>query len=573
MVLDGHGTDTIRPGLKSVMRRLHSICAVLLLLVAPARAQEPAPQQGPTSGYTVFLRGAPLGREDIGVASDASGMTVTSRSRLGLPLNVTLRRVEIKYGPDWTPTSFTSEGTLNDADLTVRTTFTGGTAATDGRQGKNAIAISHQIPPRTLVLPSPLYGGFAGYAALGRRLVGTEPGTEIPAYILPLGQVGVRVVSARAERMQVGTSVFNVRRYELLFANPGGNQQLSVTTTEDGSLVRLNDPVAALDVVREDVAASTSRTEVHANPGDESVTIPAVGFNLAATVTRPKAVAGAAPAVVLVSSSASGDRDGFGFGVPFLGQLAGSLADAGFLVVRYDRRGFGQSGGRSESATLGDYADDVRTVVRWLGERRDIDRNRIALVGHGDGGWVALLAGSRERRRIAAVATVGAPGSAGGDLLLEQQQAALDRLNLMPAEREQRIALQKQIHSAIATGKGWENVPKAMRADADTAWLQSLLAFDPARTVADVRQPLLIVHGELDRHVPVVHADRLATLARGKDGPPSTEVVIVRGIDHLLLPGEGNDSASGVPLRDRIISADVTFALTGWLTRTMKGAR
>jgi pimeloyl-ACP methyl ester carboxylesterase len=556
------------------MRRLHIICAVLLLVAAPVHAQQPAPQPGATSGYTVFLRGTPLGREDIGMTTDASGTIVSGRSRLGLPLNVTLRRVEIRYGPDWTPASFASEGTLNDADLTVRTTFTGGTAATDGRQGKNPIAVSHQVPPRSLVLPTVLYGGFAGYAALARRLASTEAGTEIPAYILPLGQIGLRVVSMRVERMQVGTSVFNVRRYELLFTNPGGNQQLSVTTTEDGTLVRLNDPVAALDVVREDIAASTSRTEVFSNPGEESVTIAAPGFNLAATVTRPKTAPTMAPAVVLVSSSSSGDRDGFGFGVPFLGQLAGSLADAGFLVVRYDRRGFGQSGGRSESATLGDYADDVRTVVRWLGERKDVDRDRVAIVGHGDGGWVALLAAARERRRIAAVATLGAPGSTGGELLLEQQQGALDRLNLDPAEREQRIALQKQIHAAVATGKGWENIPKALRADADTAWLQSVLAFDPARTVSDVRQPLLIIHGALDQHVPVAHADRLATLARGKDGPPSVEVVIVRGIDHLLLPGDGNDSGTAAaPLRDRVVSADVTSALSGWLTRTTKGAR
>jgi pimeloyl-ACP methyl ester carboxylesterase len=201
-----------------------------------------------------------------------------------------------------------------------------------------------------------------------------------------------------------------------------------------------------------------------------------------------------------------------------------------------------------------------------------VDRNRLAIVGHGDGGWVALLAAARERRRIAAVATLAAPGAPGGDVLLEQQQDALDRLNLAPAEREQRIALQKQIHAAVATGKGWENVPKAMRAEADTGWLQSLLAFDPARAVADVRQPLLIVHGDADESLPVAHADRLANLARAKNGPPAVDVVIVRGADHLLLPGDGSDGGA-TPLRERVVSADAAAAVSGWLTRTMKGAR
>ena len=555
------------------MRLLHCICAVLLFWAAPASAQQVQP--GATNGYTVFLRGTPLGRDDISITADASGTTVSSRSRLGLPLNVTLRRVEMRYGPDWTPASFASEGTLNDGDLTVQTTFAAGTATTGGKQGRNTIAISHEVGPRALVLPTPLYGGFAGYAALGRRLAGVETGTDVPAYVLPLGQIAIRILSAHGERMQVGAAVFAVRRYELLFTSASGKQQVNLTTTEDGTLIRLNDPVAALDVVREDVAASTSRTEVYALPSDEQVTIAAPGFNLAATVTRPKNAGSAAPAIVLVSSSSSGDRDGFGFGVPFLGQLAGSLADAGFTIVRFDRRGFGQSGGRSESARLDDYADDVRTVVRWLGERKDVDRNRIALVGHGDGGWVALIAAARERRRIAAVATIGTPGAAGGEVLLEQQQAALDRLNLVPAEREQRIALQKQIHAAVSTGKGWENVPAALRRDADTAWLQSLLAFDPGKTIADVRQPMLIVHGELDQQVPAAHAERLATLARREgDGPPSVELVLVRGVDHLLLaPDASGGSGEGVPLRDRVVSPDVSMAVSGWLTRTMNGAR
>ena len=79
-------------------------------------------------------------------------------------------------------------------------------------------------------------------------------------------------------------------------------------------------------------------------------------------------------------------------GIPTLAQLAGAIADAGFLAVRYDKRGFGQSGGRSESATIQDFAEDVRAVVRWLEKRKDVDPKRIAVVGHSEGAWVALLA-------------------------------------------------------------------------------------------------------------------------------------------------------------------------------------
>jgi len=81
---------------------------------------------------------------------------------------------------------------------------------------------------------------------------------------------------------------------------------------------------------------------------------------------------------VLVAGSGAQDRDETVFNIPIFGQLAGALADAGFLVVRYDKRGVGQSGGRGESATLADYAEDVRAVVKYLSERKDVDKKHIA---------------------------------------------------------------------------------------------------------------------------------------------------------------------------------------------------
>ena len=106
-----------------------------------------------------------------------------------------------------------------------------------------------------------------------------------------------------------------------------------------------------------------------------------------------------ARAVVLLSGSGAGDRDGIAAGVPTLGQLAGALADAGLLVLRYDKRGYGQTGGRAESATLGDLAEDVRVVVRYMSRRKDVDPKRIAVVGHSEGAWVGLQAAARIQSR------------------------------------------------------------------------------------------------------------------------------------------------------------------------------
>ncbi|HLG55548.1 MAG TPA: alpha/beta fold hydrolase [Vicinamibacterales bacterium] len=556
------------------MRFIYCTCAVLLLLAAPAAAQQAqatATATAKPTAYTVFLRGTPIGREEVTIQEDASGITITSQGRLAAPLNIVTRRAELKYKPDWTPERFSLEGTSSEGDVSVRTSFTDGSAVTEGTRGAAKFATTHQVAPQAIVLPNAL-GVFSSYTALARRLTAARANAEMRAYILPVAEIGVRVVNVQAERIQVGTSFLDVRRYEMLFANPGGDLAVNLTAGSDGGLIRVSIPAQAIDVMREDVASPTSRTQVYSNPGDEAVVIPAPGFNIGATLTRPMTPAARIPAVILLSGSGVGDRDGFALGIPVLAQLAGALADAGLLAVRYDKRGNGQSGGRSESATISDYADDARAVVRWLMERKDVDPKRIALVGHSEGAWVAILAAGRERR-IAAVASIAGPSSTGAELLLEQQQHSLDQLNLPAAEREKRVAMQRQIQSAAITGKGWESVPAEMRKQADTPWLQSFVAFDPSRVLDDVRAPLLFVHGELDRQIPVAHLDRLAGLARKLSDSKSVDVVVVRGVNHLLVPATTGEVSEYGTLTDRNVSKDVTMAVSSWLTRTFAAIR
>lgn len=559
------------------MRFLYCICVVLPLLTAPAAAQAPpatpataaTAATAATTGYTVFLRGTPIGREDVTVRSDASGTTVTTEGRVSAPGDLVIRKAEFKYRPDGAPESFVLEASAGGADIVLRTTVANGTAVTEGSQAGTPVSVMHQISPQAVLHANGIFGS---YVALARRLAGAAAGSELRLYVIPQAEIAVRVVGVEDEQMQLGDDLLNVRRFDLVFVNPGGDVAGQLTADRDGRLIGVSIPAQAINVVRADLSASTARTRVYSNPGDEPVTIPAAGFNLGATLTRPSNAAGRLPAVILLSGSGANDRDGYALGVPTLGQLAGALADAGFLAVRYDKRGYGQSGGRAESATLTHHAEDAVAVLKWLERREDVDRRRIAVIGHSEGAWVALLAAAREKR-FAAVVTLAGPATTGAELVLEQQQGALEQLKLTPEEREKRVALQKQIQSAVLTGRGWEDVPPELREQADTPWFQSLLAYEPAEVIEDVRQPLLIIHGELDRQVPVAHADRLAALAREESDSKSIEVVIVRGINHLLVPATTGEIAEYETLTDRNISRDVTSAINTWLTKTFAAIR
>jgi pimeloyl-ACP methyl ester carboxylesterase len=72
--------------------------------------------------------------------------------------------------------------------------------------------------------------------------------------------------------------------------------------------------------------------------------------------------------------------------------------------------------------------------------------------------------------------------------------------------------------NAVLTGQGWEGVPEATRKQADTAWFRSVLQWDPEPVIKKVDQPLLIMHGELDRQVPLQIAE-YASLSEEKVSP------------------------------------------------------
>jgi len=340
-----------------------------------------------------------------------------------------------------------------------------------------------------------------------------------------------------------------------------------VWSDETAHLLRLAIPAQSIDVVREDIASVAARRVTISRPNDEQVKIPANGFSLAATISKPETAAAKMPAIVLVGGSGPTDRDENVFNIPIFGQLAGSLADAGFLVVRYDKRGIGQSGGRAEAATLTDYAEDARAVIRYVSERKDVDRKGIALAGHSEGGSVAMIAASKEKD-IDALVLIDTVGVTGAELNLEQVNHALARSDKSPAERESTIELQKKIQQAVLTGSGWDAIPPALRKQADTPWFQSFLAFDPAKVMPNIRQPILIVQSLLDTQVAPSNADRLEELARARKKGGPVEVVKIPGINHLLVPATTGEYDEYRTLSGKRVSPAVASAIIPWLRKT-----
>jgi len=517
--------------------RLHCTAlagAALLAVAGTASAQLAVPSPAPGDAvFGIYLRGVQAGREQVTLTRDPSGWLITSSGQTGASIDFTITRFEMKYSTDWRPLEMKLEARVKNAPVTVSTSFGVTTAINEIAQAGKTVSKQDQISAGAIVLPNNVFGS---YEALAARLSIAQVGTEIPVYVVPQTEVKATVRSMSEQTLNGPGGALSTRRFELAIQNPGVAALDAIVVIDDKlRLVRFEIPSSGLLVVRQDASSVATRVQTARNPTDADVAIQANGFSLAGTLTTPPGVAGRLrhPGIVLVGGATPADRDEVVDGVPIFAQLAKRLADEGMVVLRFDRRGGGQSGGRTETATLGDYADDVSAAVRWLSKRDDVDKRRIVVAGRGDGGAVALIAAARDKG-VDGVVTLDASGSPGGDLILRQQQRVLDGLKLPPADRQARIDLQKKIQAAVISGTGWQGVPDVMRRQADTPWFKSVLTYDPAQILPKVKQPILIVHGDLDPNIPSAEADRLAELARTRKKTPPTEVVHIPDADHKL---------------------------------------
>ena len=550
----------------------HCIWAALALVaLAPiAAAQQTVPvfrAGANTSTFLVFVRGAQVGTEQVAVTRTAEGWSILSTGRIAAPLDITARRMEVRYTPDWKPVEFTIDATVRNQPQSIRTTFDGTTAKNDITVAGQTSTKSDPVEASAIVLPNAL---FAPYEALSAILKSAAPNSTFPVYLLPQASLTLKVVDSTTEQIQTSGRLIGARKTHVTISTPNLPLDLNIWGDETGRLLRLTVPAQNIDVARDDIASVASRQVVVSRPNDERVRIPSNGFTLAGTVSKPTtASATPLPAVVLISGSGPADRDGLAFGIPTLGQLAGALADAGFIVVRYDKRGIGQSGGRPESAGLSDFSDDQRAAMKYLQGRKDVDNKRIAVAGHSEGGLVSLISAEREKR-IAAVVLLATPGVSGSELVLAQQQHLLSRSNLPEADRQTRIDLQKRINDAAMTGKGLEAFPPDVRRQIDNAEFQSLLNADPAKTLPGVRQPILVVQGMLDTQVDPSNADRLETLAKARKQPAVVDVVKIPGVNHLLVAATTGEVDEYASLSDQKVSPAVSSAVVEWLTKTLK---
>lgn len=243
--------------------------------------------------------------------------------------------------------------------------------------------------------------------------------------------------------------------------------------------------------------------------------------------SMPKAVA------LIIAGSGPTDRNGNNPQMTnnSLKMLAQGLAEQGIASLRYDKRGVAKSAkaGLSEVDLRFDtYIEDAQLWVEYIHQQHP--NVPIIVIGHSEGALIGAVATQHPQvAKYVSIAGAGQPI----DVILREQLKSQPSIVLSSAT---------PILDSLLKGEKVENVPPFLMAlfrPSVQAYMISWFAYDPAKQIAKIDKPVLIVQGTTDIQVSTNNAQILGS------AKPDAQISIIEGMNHILKPAD-EDRASNM---------------------------
>ena len=245
-----------------------------------------------------------------------------------------------------------------------------------------------------------------------------------------------------------------------------------------------------------------------------------------------------APVVLIIPGSGPTDRNGnslHNLRTDTYRLLAQGLAARGIASVRIDKRGLYSSHAaipNANNVTIADYATDVHAWAKAIGEKTGA--KCIWVLGHSEGGLVAMAAAKDNPPDICGLLLVAAPGRKFGDLIKAQLRSnpanapildeAVSDIDRLEAGQRVEIDMEKTRPEITAI------FPPAVQ-----GFLIDLLSYDPPKLLAQYKGLVLILQGERDIQVGVEDANRL------KAADERAKLVLLPDVNHVLKTVDSDD--------------------------------
>jgi len=322
----------------------------------------------------------------------------------------------------------------------------------------------------------------------------------------------------------------------------------------------------------------------------------AAGITLAGTLTLPKKE-GVFPVVILVTGSGPQDRNEELLGhKPFL-VLADHLVRNGIAVLRYDDRGVGKSTGDFSTATSGDFASDAGAAFSYLKTRKEINKKKIGLMGHSEGGIIAPMV-AEKNADAAFVVMLAGPGIPGTEQMVLQNYL-MGKADGMPEEELTKLGtINRKLYDAAISGSDPKAAKAAVRdilnlemgplfaskgipqseinnslemqaAGLTSPWYIYFLKHNPAAVIEKLKCPILALNGEKDLQVaPTANLEAIKRAAE-KGGNKRVTVKQLPGLNHLFQECT-TCLISEYGTLEQTFSPAALNEISGWISKQVK---
>lgn len=320
------------------------------------------------------------------------------------------------------------------------------------------------------------------------------------------------------------------------------------------------------------------------------------------TLTKPK-IGSQHPVIIIISGSGTQDRDGTIFDHKPYYVLADHLSRNGFAVLRVDDRGAGKStAGDIANVTSEGLSKDMEAALDYLLTRSDIDKKRVALIGHSEGGIIAPMLGAR-RKEVAALILWAAPTVGGKEINILQNAYSLKQAGIDSQAVASFKILHRQVLDIFSTTSisdldkkvagiynAWkqqqsaeilkslgvngdnivrQNIYRMYHSLYDLPWMRFFITYDPVVDLKKINVPVLAIIGTKDTQVEAGSNLKLISETLKGAGNNRVTAIPLLGLNHLFQNAVTGDVSEYKTIQETI-SPSALALIVGWLNQNLK---
>lgn len=298
-------------------------------------------------------------------------------------------------------------------------------------------------------------------------------------------------------------------------------------------------------------------------------------YPLAGTLTIPSNDKAKHPIVIMVHGSGDVDRNENSKHLKMnaFKELSDLIADLGFVTLRYDKRGIGDSGGDFYETGFFDLIDDAVAAVQYAKDHPQIDDGQIILLGHSEGCLVAPAVNKQvEVQGMILLAGTAEPLA---DTTAWQREQIKEDINSKTGFEGFLVRLLKVANKLDKTN---DKLTKKMMATdkpvirylgrkMNAKWNREHLQFDVRDYLAEVTCPVIAITGTKDVQVRPSDTEKICELVQGE-----CEHYLIQDMTHILRKTAVKPQISNI-IKDykkqvqNPIDSELKDEVTSWLQK------